>query len=184
MNTEDYKELVESYLSHIKTYMKDNGGLSPHITVFADNKNPEKDSALNSLIHIPIPSEYMETDGDKDILVDEIFPKIFNEINKKFIPYAIAWASEAWLREADPNFDVTKENWKKLPIRKEVVFITIEDENLCKTQVYEIKRIGKQVNTNGNLVDEVELEMLQDFVNPVKTDGRFSGLYKKLNKHV
>lgn len=178
------EKVMETYIDHIKKYVSQTGGLFPHVTVFANSIEKEEEKETNlSIIHIPIPDEFM-SDSGKDTFVDEVMPEVYKEIKKKFVPFGIAWASEAWLREADPNFDVTKENWKKLPIRKEVVFITIEDENLCKTQVYELKRVGKQVSGDGDLVDKVELEILQDLVNPIKTEGRFSGLYKKLNKDV
>ena len=46
--------------------------------------------------------------------------------------------------------------------------------------IYEIKREGKQVNSNGDYVDVIKLE--QEFKDEMATStvGRFSGLFKKL----
>ena len=181
MTPESYEELVESYLTHIKNYMKSSGGLFPHVIIFAEHKIPEKDVPVNALIHIAIPSEHMETDGDKDDLVDIILPKIFTKIKEEFIPHAIGWTSEAWMRTAGADFDVDKEDYKKLPIQKEVLFVCIETENDSKTHVYEIKRDGHQINADGELVDTIELTEMPEMKDVDKTQGRLSGLYKKLN---
>ncbi len=60
--------------------------------------------------------------------------------------------------------------------------INIESKDYDKKVIiYEIKRKGKQINPDGNLVDIVELEILEDMANPTEMDGRFSGLLKKFN---
>jgi len=160
--------------------MKDTGGLFPHIVIFAEHKTPEENQPANSIIHIPIPSQYMDTENDKNELVDEIFPSIFKKVNETFIPSAIGWASEAWMRTAGADFDIDKEDYKTLPIQKEVLFICIETANDSKTYVYEIKRNGQQINSDGELTDSIDLIEIPEMKNVDKTEGRFSGLYKKL----
>lgn len=181
MTPEIYEELVGNYLDHIKLYMKDTGGIFPHIVIFAEHKNPEENQPANSIIHIPIPSQYMDTEGGKDELVDEIFPTIFKKVNETFIPSAIGWASEAWMRTAGADFDIDKQDYKTLPIQKEVLFICIESDTESKTHVYEVKRNGQQINSDGELVDSIDLIEMTEMKDVDKTEGRFSGLYKKLN---
>jgi len=181
MTTEQYEELKKDYINHIKEYVTDNGGLFPHLTIFADVKKPNKgEENKPAIIHIPIPDEWMESDEMKDKFIDNVIPDLFKDINKKFIPHVIGWAAEAWMRIADKNFDPSKENWKNIPIKKEVIMINIESDRPSESIIYEIKREGKQVNSNGDLVDVIKLEQeFKDEMAP-NTGGRFSGLFKKL----
>jgi len=111
-----------------------------------------------------------------------VLPKVFKELKKRFIPHGIAWAAEAWMRVADKNFNSSKDDWKSIPIRKEVIMISIESEDGNEFFMYEIKRSGKQVNSDGEFVDIVELERFDDEVikkSPEQITGRFTGLFKK-----
>ena len=181
MTDEQYEQLKKDYIDQIKEYVTNYGGLFPHLTVFADIKKPNKgEENKPAIIHIPIPDEWMESDEMKDKFVDHIIPDVFKDINTKFIPHVIGWAAEAWMRIADKNFDPSKENWKNIPIRKEVIMINIESDRPSESIIYEIKREGKQVNSNGDLVDVIKLEQeFKDEMAP-NTGGRFSGLFKKL----
>lgn len=177
MTQEQFEELKTDYIENLEKYISETGELFPHISIFANKK---EDSKL-SIIHVPIPDEMMSERG-KDMFIDDIMPSIYKKVKEDFIPYGVGWASEAWLREADKDTDIT--NWKEIPIKKEVLFISIESESSSSTTVYEIKRNGKQVTQEGDIVDIVELKEISDLSNPGKTEGRFSGLYKKLNKDV
>lgn len=177
MTEEQFEELKTDYIENLEKYMSETGGLFPHISIFANKK---EDSKL-SIIHVPIPDEMM-SDRGKDMFVDDIMPSIYKKVKEEFIPYGVGWASEAWLREADKDADIS--NWKQIPIKKEVLFISIESELSSCTHVYEIKRNGKQVTEDGDIVDIVELKEISELTNPGNTEGRFSGLYKKLNKDV
>jgi hypothetical protein len=176
------REMRDNYVAHIKQYMQDMGGLFPHITVLGVHKEDKEQQAI---IHIPIPDEFMESDERKDVFVDEIVPRLAEELNKKFIPSAVAWASEAWMRTAKRDeVDFEKVDYKTLPIRKEVLIIVIESDNSQESLLYEIKRQGKIVNEEGNMVDQIELEEITDYfgtadATPDKSEGRFSGLFKK-----
>lgn len=182
INEEEHTELIEMYLKHIKEYMLEAGGLFPHITIFADQikKEENEEKIPKAIIHIPIPSEYMKSDEEKDVFVDELMPSIFKTVKEKFIPYGIAWASEAWMRVANLDFNPKKQNYKDLPIQKEILFISIENGFKNQTFVYQIKRVGQQVNAEGDLVDTINLIEMPEMKSPDKTEGRFSGLYKKL----
>jgi hypothetical protein len=188
MTPEEHKQVIDLYLDHIKEYMTESGGLFPHITVFADEKNKkvEEDGKVHkAIIHIPIPSEYMKSDSEKDVFIEEVMPVIFKTLVEKFIPYGIAWASEAWMRVADADkFDPKKDNYKNIPIKKEVLFISIETDAISETIIYDIERTGKQVCADGDLVDTINLKEIEEFRTPDKVEGRFAGLYKKLKDYV
>jgi hypothetical protein len=181
MTKEQYFDLQEDYIQHILDYVKETGGLFPHISILADIKKPtEEEKDKPALIHIPIDNEFMEDEESKDKFVDDVLPILFSQVKKKFEPKAVAWASEAWMRVVDKDFDPNVQDWKALPIKKEIIIITIESEYDEHLFVYEIKRLGKQVNSEGEMVDMVELEKLDDeFGKAQKAGGRFSGLLKK-----
>lgn len=183
MKDEEYTEIIDLYLKHIKSYMTEAGGLFPHITVFGDQiaKNEGDKELPKAIIHIPIPSEYMKSDEDKDIFLEEMIPAVFKTVKEKFIPYGIGWASEAWMRIADAEtFDPKRDDYKDIPIKKEILFISVESEFTNQTFVYDINRIGQQVNAEGDLVDSIELVEIPEMKDVHTTQGRFSGLYKKL----
>jgi hypothetical protein len=183
MTKKQFENLKKDYVDHIKEYVIDNGGLFPHLTVFAEFKKPTSEEERKpALIHIPIPDEFMENDDTKDKFVDVIIPKVFENINEKFIPHGVGWAAEAWMRTMDKNFNLQRGNWKKLPIQKEVIMISIESDEPTECKMYEIKRTGKQVNSDGDIVDSIELEEQfkeNDNPNPMSS-GRFTGLFEKI----
>jgi hypothetical protein len=181
MTKEKYLDLQEDYIEHILEYVKDSGSLFPHISVFADIIKPKKDEINKpALIHIPIADKFMETEDTKDEFIDEILPDVFKSLKKKFIPAGVAWASEAWMRVAGSDFDIDKDDWKAIKTKKEIIIITIESDFGDACFMYEIKRNGAQVNSNGELVSSVELEKLDELSSPDAVGGRFSGLFKKL----
>jgi hypothetical protein len=185
MTDEQYQNLQEDYINHILEYVKESGNLFPHISVFADIIKPKNESEKDkpALIHIPIDDEYMKDDESKDRFVDGILPDVFKDLKEKFAPKAIGWAAEAWMRVIDKkNFNPEKDNWKAIPVRKEVIMINIETENKQECFLYEIKRLGKQVNSDGEMTDIIELNKLDDLSNHESMAGRFSGLFQKFNK--
>jgi len=176
----EYKEVKDLYIENVKQIMLDQGGLFPHLTIFANHKKDKEGQTKTAIIHVPVSEEYMEDDDGKDEFVNDMMPLVYKAIKEEFAPYGIAWASEAWMRVADKDFDIKKSNYKDLPIKKEVLLISIEMEDVCEAYLYEIKRDGKQINSDGKLTDKLELNELEKMPAPV--GGRFTGLYKKLNK--
>lgn len=181
MIEQEYQDLKDIYIKHIKTYLKETGGLFPHVTILADHLD-KTEHPTNAIIHIPIPDQYMNDDDSKDEFVDVVLPEVMKTVKEKFEVHAIAWASEAWMRRADKDFDFDNQDYKQLP-KTEVLFVSIESQDREETQIYEIKRIGMKVTDEGDLCDDVELTEITEFGNPEHTEGRFSGLYKKLIKN-
>jgi len=178
MTEQQYDNLKENYLKHIKRYMKEAGGLFPHITILADHLN-ETEDPKSAVIHIPIPDEYMENDEAKDEFIEDILPDIMKTVKEKFKPHAIAWTSEAWMRVADKDFNFNEHTYKLLP-KKEVLFVSIETEDKQEHHIYEMKRTGMKVTDEGDLCDDIDLIQMEDSMSNAPLKGRFSGLYKKL----
>jgi hypothetical protein len=182
MTSEEYLILKDDYIDFIKNYVIENGGISPQLSIFADIKKPtEEQIGKSAIVHIPIPEKFMENDMMKEMFIQEVVPDVFSDIKKEFIPQGVAWAAEAWMRVADKDFDMDKDEYKKLPIKKEVIIITIESVDNEEVFLFEIKRDGKQVNSEGNLTDAITLTYLDDMKKPNGLGGRFSGLFKKFN---
>jgi hypothetical protein len=172
MTEETFKELKDTYIDHLKEMMIEDGELHPMITIFADHIEEDVD-AKGAIVHLPIPPEFMKNDDSKDNFIEEMLPKIAKEVRKKFIPYAIAWSAEAWMRTADKKEDGSFEPSME---KEEVVIITVEKENDNETCIYKIIRKGMQIDNEG-LKDPIELERtMQDSKSGI--GGRFTGLFK------
>lgn len=174
MTEEKYQELKTQYVSNIKNFMSEMGNVFPHISIFGNHK--DENETKDAIIHIEIPDILMSSEHRKELFVQQVLPSIAKEINEKFIPYGVAWTSEAWVRESGPG-DVP-ENWKDIPIKKEILLISLEFTHKKEALIYEIKRLGKQVNEEGNLIDKIDLlEEEVSITEPLQ--GRFSGLLEK-----
>ena len=174
MDQEIYNELKKDYKENLLSHATENGGVFPHITVFAESKNEEEDENKLSLLHIVIPEEFMENDVTKDKFVKKLVPDIFAKIKKDFIPHAVAWASEGWMRIPPKDFK-PDDDYKTLP-KKECLIITMESESEEEVILYEIQR-NLNVDKEKGLIDKIELIELKD--TPSNIGGRFSGLFKK-----
>lgn len=188
MSADTKKENIEilknDYIDFIKTTIQETGGLYPSFTVFSEIKDEvENDKPKIGLIHIPIPAKFIEDADSKDELVNEVLPEISKTVKENFIPYALAWASEVWVRRVNKedvkslsNLEELTEKAKKI----EAVFINIESEDDNNIYVYEIIRDGKQITNDGDLVDKIELVEADDLTQSVKTgsmEGRFANLF-------
>jgi len=179
MTESQYKELKDDYIDHLIETVNTNGGLFPHISVFADVLEPKKgEENKPALIHIPIPDEYMVDDDAKDEFVSKVMPRIFKQVKKEFAPYAVLWASEAWLRVLEKE-EETPEDYRELQVKKEVIIITIGTKESEEIKLYNLVRQGKQINTHGEMVDIVKLELMEDMSQPSSFDGKFTRLFKK-----
>ena len=177
MTKEEHNKVRKDYIKNIKRYMQEAGGLFPHVTIFAINTDSVEEDK-HALIHIPIPNSYIECDDDKDLLVDEILPYLYEKVTKSFKPYGLAWASEAWMRVA--NSEEQFSNYKDIPIKKEVLMVCIETDFKSETLIYDILRNGSQVNSQGELTDNLVLKASKEIKKTGNASGRFVGLYKKL----
>lgn len=178
MTQEEYESLKKSYIAHIQQYIKDVGNLFPHITVFADHIKKTEETKL-AIVHIPIADEFMENDETKDYFIKERLPEAFKSIKEEFVPTAVAWGSEAWVRVMNTK-EKHPENYKDIPIKKEVIFVSIETENSQETIIYDIKRDGKQVNPDGSITDIIQLTEAEESGIASGASGRFTGLFKML----
>ena len=178
MTEEQFEDMKEMYLNNIKRFINETGGLFPHVTIFATKvETPDE----ISIIHVPIPEELMKNDRAKDKFVDVVIPELGSKLKDMFTPKAVLWASEAWMRDADKDFDPAVTDYKKLPIKCEVLIITIDKgEGTTTTLIYKMNRTGMKVNEEGNMIDQVELEVYKENEQLTSGDGRFTGLFKKL----
>ena len=168
------EEAKKEYIQNIKKYMTETGSLFPHISVFGIDKESEK----KSIIHVPIPAEYMSSAKMKDEFIDDILPLIVKKVTERFTTEAVGWASEAWMSTVNDKTGQREKN------RKEVLFIVISTEDIESVSLYNIERTGKQVNQEGELTDIVELTENTAFDSTESRPmiGRFADLYKKFKE--
>ena len=180
MTEEQYLEVKDDYLKSMKRILLETGNIQPTVTIIGLHKEEQKPA----IVHIPLPASIANSDRKKQMFVDEMIPELSKKVNERFIVEAVCFASEAWMRTAEKDeFNPEIDNYKDLPIKKEILIITLEDKNGVDCSIYEIKRDGKSVNPDGDIIDYIELEKLPDLEQPYAlTEGRFSKLYEKFTK--
>jgi hypothetical protein len=180
MTNEDYLEVKDDYFTHIRTILKETGNIAPTVTIIGMHKEENKPA----IVHIPLPPEIANSDEKKQEFVDKMIPELSKKVNERFTVDAVGFASEAWMRTAEKDeFDPEVDNYKKLPIKKEILIITLDNGNSVECNIFEIKRDGKSVTPDGDLIDIIELEKLPDLESTYPaTEGRFSRLYEKFTK--
>lgn len=177
MTDQSYQEIKKTYLDNITRMMTDTGGMPAHIAVFGVHKD-EFLKVREAIIHIQIPGEVLKSDRGKDLFFDKVLPGIASKIREVITPHGVAWTSEAYMRTASKDEEIP-ENWKDLPIQKEVLIVNMEFEHINETLLYEIVRDGQQVTEDGDLVDHIVLREMEDMKSPEMVSGRFTGLYQK-----
>ena len=171
------KSYIDQYLESLHKFFLDRGEYMAQITIFATSKDGQ-------LIIMPmiLPPQVMQDDQAKDRFIQHELPKIARATVKHLKVEAVLFGTEAWIREA-ANEEVEKigrENYRQLPITGEVVIIYVQHEEDEKCHVYDIHRVGKKVNEDGDLFDEVTLTV-NDKLTGNMQGGRFAGLYKIFN---
>lgn len=182
MTKEKLEEGTNLYLEIIRQYIKDNGSLFPHFVAFGKNKDLSEEQPEFGIVQIPIDEEYMKDEETKDYLVERVIPVAAKKLAEKITCDAVGFAGEAWIRVTDKDEELL--NWKKLPIKKEVIFINIESQDNSLFKVYNINRLGQQVNEFGELTDHVELEEDKELssLDPSAMTGRMTGLFKRFTQ--
>jgi hypothetical protein len=172
MTNEIFEELKEAYVEHLKEMMLEEGTIYPVITIFADHI--EDTEGKGAIVHLPIPAEYMQSSKKKDEFIEEMLPQVAEQVREKFIPYAVAWSAEAWMRIVDEKKD---ELFEPSINKEEAIIINIETDGKTETIIYKIIR-NMNVEEKEGLKETITLEKMDDV--PTGTgEGRFTGLLKK-----
>lgn len=175
MTKEEFKEIKEYYIESTKETLLKHGNIGPVITIMGNLKDNNTPSALQ----IVLPEEVANSDESKQLFVDKVIPKLAVEVREKFTIDAVGWSSEAWLREV-PKDEFDPKTYKEIPIKREILIITIDTAEGSECYTYEIVRMS--VSPNGDLVENIELIELPTLGMQVSnSEGRFNDLYRKFN---
>jgi hypothetical protein len=181
LTKEEFDELKKGHLDIVERYMAEEGNIFSHLTIFGKQLS----DGSTSIINVPIPSEFLQSESTKDKFTDIIVPKLGADLSKRFDILGVLWTAEAWVRVADKgdNHKNVIDNWKEIPVKKEVVIITVDSDFGQESIVYNIVRDNMSVGLDG-LNQSVKLELDEQLcAEGISVGGRFTGLYKKLNKH-
>lgn len=178
MTQEQFIEIKDEYFQNMKSMLLETGNIQPTVTIIADHLEEDKPA----IVHIPLPAKIANSDSGKQMFVDKMIPEIAVKLEERFNIHAVAWASEAWMREASVDeFTPEVDDYKKLPIKKEILIITIDTGDKTESHVYEIIRMS--VAPDGSFVEDIELVEMPELSNQfAEQGGRFGNLYKKFTK--
>ncbi len=193
MSDQRFDDFKRDHINYVQSFMKRNGEMGSLITVLAEQyqdrpavdeeNDPDKEKSI--VIHIPVPNNFLRSGETKEEFVNEVIPSIFEDIKKKFIPKAVVWTSEAWMREASNEQYKNADNYTDLPITGEVMILSFTKADYEETIIFRITRKGKIVNAEGEMVDDVELtedhKLSSTAEDEDKGKGRFTNLFSKFN---
>ena len=175
MTEEQFIEIKDEYLQNMKDMLLETGNIQPTVTLIADHLEENKPA----IVHIPLPEKIANSDAGKQMFVDKMIPEIAAKVGERFNIHAVAWAAEAWMREAPADdFNPEVDDYKKIPIKKEILILTIDTGVKTESYVYEIIRFS--VSPEGELIDEIELRDMPELSSQfAEQGGRFSNLFEK-----
>ena len=173
LTTDEYQELKASYLRSIVSGTEAAGGLPPHIALFGTEKKDLK----RAIVFMKIDEQLMSSEDGKDLFIEKVVPALSKSVMKEFDVHSVAWASEAWLRESKMDQPMP-ENYKDLPIKKEIVIVSIESLDKTECVMYDVVRDGHKVTSSGDFVDSVSLKLITESPEMISASGRFTGLIK------
>jgi hypothetical protein len=173
LTMEKFTKLKKDYLDMIVEGTKEAGGLPPHLTLFGYHKDDEEKQAI---IHIPVTDDLMTPEG-KEKLFDFVIPKLAEKVSESFHIYGLAWASEAWVREAGAEKPLDKD-WRDIPIKKEVVIVNFESTVKNEFIMFDMVRNGHRISDNGSMIENVEL-VENGYEQVSSAGGNIMGLLKQ-----
>lgn len=183
MNKENIEEFKNSHAKVVSTIMHETGEFLPMIGVLVE---VEENKELK-IVLCPIPPELTHSEKAKDLIkpyAHSFLERLVKEGNK---PMCFFISFEAWLRrkEYDKNLDLDLQreealkNWKELP-KVEVITSFFETAESSETEfvINYVKRTGKAINSEGELMDVIELEKDEEMSGkePNKVEGRFANI--------
>lgn len=175
MTKEELQGLKDDYVNHLKKHMVEAGGMFSHLALFGN----KKESGERAVVHIVVDAKHIASEEDKENFLIEVLPGIASKVKQEFTLDAVAWTSEAWMRSSDKEFNG---NWQALPIQKEVLIIMYQEKDAGETIVLEIKRDGKVINSEGDLIDNINLVELPDLSQAMSVDGKPKGRLHEMMK--
>jgi hypothetical protein len=176
MNKEKLEKMRNEFVSSITRMVKGEGFLAPVIALFALNSE-DKDT----LMIIPLDGDYL-TDK-KEVFLNNVVPALREKLDDQdFKVHAVCMASEAWARVAPKDFQFSEDAVKELD-KEEIVIVTYMDDDSNSTVMFDMKRDGKAVNQEGEIIDYVTLtERSQEGAMVVSLHPEFDDLYNLLAK--
>lgn len=185
MTEEAYIELVDVYKNKIIEIVNKTGNLPANISLFVEKKEDKDGSTNPDVLIMEIPDQFMVSDESKDFFVDMILPSIFKKFSEKYTISGIGFTSESWLREATQEQLDEVDDYKDLPIKKEIVVMGLDSDIKSETIIYDIKNLGLQVSgEKSGFIKNVELVVNPALSGLITVSGRFVNLYKKMKDNV
>lgn len=161
----------------VERKMLDEGEVGPMIVILAT----KDDQDGVGVIYSPITGNFGEE--EKEDVVKRVIPKLFETIKGEGMsPLCFSFCSEVFVRKlsieglSEEEIAEASKNVYSLP-KTEALLITFESKDFTSTHLFDMERIGKVVNKEGEMIDQIKLTE-----SDVKSDnmtGRFANIFKK-----
>lgn len=176
MNKEELEKMRDEFVSSITRMVQGEGFLAPVVALFALN-----DEGKKTLMIIPLDGDYLTE--KKNIFLKRVVPALRERLDdEEFKVFAVCIASEAWARVAPVDFKFSEDAVRELD-KEEIVIVTYMDDDSNSSVIFDMKRDGKAVNQEGEIIDYVTLtERSQEGAKVVSLHPEFDDLYNLLAK--
>lgn len=187
---DEFRELMEKSIV-------DDGEILPTIGIIAEKINETDEKARDHLMICPLPSSLLKSDDTKLFLMEDILPKIGQQLLKgDFTLVGCVFAYLGMVRTISKedveklnkrDEDITLEDMKDVK-PKEILFFHYESDEDNMITAFNVSRKGKAVNEAGELIDIVKLtknhKLSAKTADEVALGGPLSRIYKKLKQSI
>lgn len=169
----DHKELAEKALTEM-------GELTPPLmTVLVYNNEISNFQYLN----VPIDPMFFQNKEAKTIFVEKVLPENFQIMfDRGLLPTALSMSMEASMRKGEPGKSL-EEMMDAEPI--DILIHSFETIENSTVEIFKMTRKElKVVNSEGDVIDEFELEKLDMNDGAAEMGGLFANILKKFYKNM
>lgn len=196
MNKEKQKNMMSEFKDLMEKMLLDDGEVTPTLGIVAVKILPDEDDDDKPSDHLmicPLPDQLLSSKEVKVFLVEEVLPKLGRKIRAeglKIIGVNFVYVGMVKTIPKDTLGDRTPEEIVPEDLEnlkaKEILFHSYQSKDMNVVQGYNIKREGKSVNEEGELIDNIKLvkskELSTTGKNKPEIGGIFSNLFEYLTK--
>jgi len=166
------EQFKKDHIKYVSDKMLREGEMGPMITVLAMKKSNEK----MGLVYAPIMGEFSEE--RKEEVVSKVIPYLFEQMKEEdLIPYCFSFSSEVIMKVIDTDKEEIPDDLSKIA-GIDALLITFETKTETSTKVFNMEKVGKAINEDGEMIDQIKLTY-HEMPEGGSFGGRFTNIFKR-----
>lgn len=179
VSAEDLAREIKDYQQQHKilaeTMLRDEGFINPPVLTVLVYNNAQDDFQY---LAVPVENEFFASKEAKAMFVQDVVPhNLQRMIDQKLMPVALTMTMEASMRIGDPNMSI-EEVMSKDPT--DILIHSFDTVEGSQVQILKmIRKDVKVVNSDGDVIDDFELEEFKMGDENAEMGGLFANVLKK-----